>query len=118
MVQGYGGLIHFKIKQCNEMTIGRDQCWAILIFFCEIQLIMVVTLCYENLIDSLIHIYIYIYIYELVRADQVFKKIIFFKFIQFSNKAVFAYMIIVGFPIQFSQLVFFFWKLIFNFIII
>ncbi len=86
-------------------------------FFCENQPVPVLTSCYDNLIGSLIYIYIYIYI-GLVRTDRVLRIFIFSKFTRFSNRVILAYIITLGSLARFSQPGSFFWKLIFNLILI
>jgi hypothetical protein len=83
-------------KEGSDEGNGRkNQCWVVLVF----------TLCYENLIGSLIYIYIYI---GLMKTDQVPKIFIFSKFTRFSNRPVLAYMITSIFMSNFHNLVFFF----------
>jgi len=66
-------------------------------FFCENRSVPVLTLCYENLIGSLV------FWGGLVRPNQVIKIFIFSKFTQFSNRVVLAYIITVSSHVKFSQ---------------
>lgn len=67
-------------------------------FFCENRLVSVLTSCYESPIRFFINFF-----FLLVRIDQVIKIFKFYTFTQFSNRVILAYIITIGFQIQFAQ---------------
>jgi hypothetical protein len=97
------GLCYVNSLGCLSSLVAHTQAFHVqtsvgrFSFFCENQTVPILTLCYENLINFLI------YFFLLVKTDQVITFFKFFKFIQFSNRAVLAYIIKVDSHIQFSQ---------------
>ncbi len=85
-------------KIINKFGHGMNQCWAVLNFLWESAGSGSYIMLWEP--DWLSNIRFF----GLVGTNQVIKIFNFSKFIRFSNRVIFAYIIIVGFQIRFSQL--------------